>query len=221
MFSASRCGERTRDKVWAAFGHFKVHVIYLFLLCTRMKPSSLDTADGKEPARMEFLHVRWFGRDPDWLSGPGALRLDRIGYVPDSDDEAFGFLDPTHVLRACHLIPAFALGKTTALLGPSKHRDSNEGDWVNYYVMRYVDRDMMMRYLGTGIGHMHPPGFPNETQSLQVVREDRYVPPATRLDERTIGDVSEQDSDLDGCRDFDGDSEDSSEEDFDHNVYEY
>ncbi|KAG2108371.1 uncharacterized protein F5147DRAFT_773583 [Suillus discolor] len=167
----------------------------------------------RKATRMEFLRVRWFGRDPDWASGPGALRLDRIGYVPDSDDEAFRFLVPSHVLRACHLIPAFALGKTMDLLGPSKYRDSDEGDWVNYYVMRYIDRDMMMRYLGTGIGHMHPPGFPNETQSLQIVSEDRYVPPATRLDKRTICDVSE-DSDSDAW------NEDGSEKDFDENVYE-
>lgn len=61
---------------------------------------------------------------------------------------------------------------------------------------------------------MHPPGFPNETQSLQVVPEDRYVPPATRLDKRTIGDVSEEDSDSDGW------SENGSEKNFDENVYE-
>lgn len=79
----------------------------------------------------------------------------------------------------------------------------------------------MMRYLGTDIGHMHPPGFPNETQSLRVVREDRYVPPTTRLDKRTIGDVSDEESDSDGCRDVDGDSEDGLEDDFDQYIYEY
>ncbi|KAG2337956.1 hypothetical protein BDR05DRAFT_735379 [Suillus weaverae] len=83
---------------------------------------------------------------------------------------------------------------------PSKHRGSDEGDWVNYSVMRSADRDMMMRYLETGIRHMHSPGFLNETQSLQVVCEDRDVAPATRLDKRTIGHVFEEDSDSDGCR---------------------
>ncbi|KAJ7076247.1 hypothetical protein B0H15DRAFT_790815 [Mycena belliarum] len=108
------------------------------------------------PRRYEFLRVRWFGRDPDWDSGPRHLALDRVGYVPEDVPEAFGFLDPALVLRSCHLIPAFSLGKTTTLLQSSTARDSDEGDWVNFYVMRFVDRDMMMRYLGTGVGHMQP-----------------------------------------------------------------
>lgn len=90
------------------------------------------------PRRYEVLWVRWLGRDPEWESGPRHLRLDRIGYVPQHYPEAFGFLDPAHVLRACHLIPAFALGKTTSMLGPSTARDSIDGDWLNYYVMRSV-----------------------------------------------------------------------------------
>jgi hypothetical protein len=86
--------------------------------------------------RYDLLYVRWMGRDPEWNSGPGHLRLDRVGYVPEADAEAFGFLDPAHVLRACHLIPAFALGQTPSLLGPSWARDFTDGDWMNYYVMR-------------------------------------------------------------------------------------
>ncbi|EIW80784.1 hypothetical protein CONPUDRAFT_33177, partial [Coniophora puteana RWD-64-598 SS2] len=125
------------------------------------------TSVGQKPERFEFLHVRWFGCDPEWTGGPESLQLDRIGYVPfDGHNKqaspAFGFVDPGDVLRACHLIPAFAVGKTLDLLPPSSARDSREGDWINYYVMRFVDRDMMMRYLGIGIGHSNPSGFPNE-----------------------------------------------------------
>jgi hypothetical protein len=93
--------------------------------------------NASKPRRFEFLTVRWFGRDPEWLGGACHLRLDRVGYVPAEDPEAFGFLNPSEVLRACHLIPAFAEGQTTELLGPSIARDDNiHGDWVNYYVMR-------------------------------------------------------------------------------------
>jgi hypothetical protein len=95
-------------------------------------------ASARLPRRYEFLWVRWFGRDPEWQSGARHLRLDRLGYVPSDDPEAFGFLDPAHVLRASHLIPAFSLGRTISLLGPSMARDSEDGDWMNYYVMRYV-----------------------------------------------------------------------------------
>ena len=91
----------------------------------------------KKARKVEFLWVRWFGKDADWNAGPDSLRHDRVGYVPSSDADAFGFLDPKLVLRACHLIPSFHWGKTLRLLGPSIVRDSNEGDWTNYYVNRY------------------------------------------------------------------------------------
>jgi len=86
--------------------------------------------------KFQFLMVRWFGEEPGWLGGARHLRLDKVGYVSEEDPEAFGFLDPSEVLRACHLIPAFAEGKTTSLLGPSIARDGKDGDWMNYYVMR-------------------------------------------------------------------------------------
>jgi hypothetical protein len=92
-----------------------------------------------QPERVEFFFVRWFGRDPEWQGGPGTCQLDRIGWVPENDPSgAFGFLDPARVIRACHLIPAFCYGKTTRLLSASQARDSSAGDWVNYYVSRYV-----------------------------------------------------------------------------------
>ncbi|KAI0030723.1 hypothetical protein K488DRAFT_53583, partial [Vararia minispora EC-137] len=118
--------------------------------------------------RLDFLFVRWFGLDPEWVGGPRTKRLDRIGYVPEGDSSgAFGFLNPARVLRGCHLIPAFAIGRTTSLLSPlSRFSDSLSGDWTNYYVSRFVDRDMMMRYLGWGVGHRNPPDFPHEANDL-------------------------------------------------------
>ena len=92
----------------------------------------------RKKIRMQFLWVRWFGQDPEWIGGPPSLRLDRIGYVPQDDPSgAFGFLEPEKVVRGCHLIPAYALGKTANLLAAtSKFRDSPDGDWTNYYVNR-------------------------------------------------------------------------------------
>ena len=86
---------------------------------------------------MEFLWVRWYGAEPDWVGGPATLRLDRVGYVPEDDPSgAFGFLDPALVVRACHLIPAFAHGQTVSQLTPSIPRDHLTGDWESYYVSR-------------------------------------------------------------------------------------
>ena len=72
------------------------------------------------------------------MGGACHLQLDQIGYVLEEDPEVFGFLDPSKVLRACHLNPAFAEGKTTFLLGPSIAQHGKDGDWVNYYVMQWV-----------------------------------------------------------------------------------
>ena len=63
--------------------------------------------------------------------------------------------------------------------------------WVNYYVSRYVltiatwilltgiprfvDRDMMMRYLGWGIGHHNPPDFAHEANTLIASSLDREL----------------------------------------------
>ncbi|KAJ3925662.1 MAG: hypothetical protein NXY57DRAFT_1051654 [Lentinula lateritia] len=54
-------------------------------------------------------------------------KLPKVGFVPEDDEFAFGFLDPSQVIRAY---------------------------WVNYYVMIFVDRDMFMRYHGGAIGHI-------------------------------------------------------------------
>ncbi|CDO76813.1 hypothetical protein BN946_scf185033.g10 [Trametes cinnabarina] len=107
------------------------------------------------PKRMEFLFVRWFGHDPEWSAGWAHRRLEQVGFVPDTDPDAFGFVDPNDVIRACHLIPAFAEGQTNSLLGWSKvaRRSGDTADWERYYVNRFADRDMLMRYLGGGIGH--------------------------------------------------------------------
>ena len=91
---------------------------------------------GASRLRVDFLHIRWLGLDPEWNGGQDNRRMHRIGFVPyegDAEGPAFGFIDPATVVRACHLIPAFSEEKTTALLPPSKFRDT-AGDYVNYFV---------------------------------------------------------------------------------------
>ncbi|KIJ58626.1 hypothetical protein HYDPIDRAFT_33994 [Hydnomerulius pinastri MD-312] len=104
---------------------------------------------------MDFLWVRWFGVVPGYRWGIQKARLPKIGFIPDSP-AAFGFLDPSLVIRACHLIPAFAAGRTDSLLrrGPSAARAANEADdWTAYYVNIFADRDMFARFAGIGVGH--------------------------------------------------------------------
>jgi len=89
---------------------------------------------------MEVLWVRWFGVVPGHQWGIKKARLPKIGFIPDSPG-AFGFLDPSLVLRACHLIPAFSEGRTDSLLphGPSIARENGgTDDWTAYYVNMQV-----------------------------------------------------------------------------------
>ncbi|THH16591.1 hypothetical protein EUX98_g9280 [Antrodiella citrinella] len=132
-------------------------IIGVYHVNVKLLNSDLSLPSGP-PKRMEFLWVRWFGRDPGAPSGWRARRLPRIGFV-DATTEAgsppFGFLDPAQVIRGVHLMPAFAHGRTTELLPPSIARqpDENDEDWQCYYVGIFVDRDMFMRFRGGGVGH--------------------------------------------------------------------
>ncbi|KAH7909551.1 hypothetical protein BJ138DRAFT_1197527 [Hygrophoropsis aurantiaca] len=108
------------------------------------------------PRRLEFLWVRWYKIIEHPAAGWDACKLDRVCFHPMASEDAFGFLDPNDVLRSCHLIPAFAFGKVHADgTGLSRCIDDSQ-DWRSYYVNRFVDRDMVMRYhIGLGVGHVH------------------------------------------------------------------
>jgi hypothetical protein len=85
---------------------------------------------------MEFLWVRWFGRDLSHKSGWKAKRLDRLGFIDSADPAAFGFLNPAEVIRASHIVPAFRYGCTSDLLPKSIARrpEDNDQDYIYYYV---------------------------------------------------------------------------------------
>lgn len=91
--------------------------------------------------RFDLLHVRWFQLEmsdlqdrhlSEWVS----LRLNRLSFPSMASKDSFAFVDPSLVLRGCHLIPAFSSGKRhpggTGFSGMAK--DGN--DWRSYYVNR-------------------------------------------------------------------------------------
>ncbi|TEB08931.1 hypothetical protein FA13DRAFT_1702826 [Coprinellus micaceus] len=111
---------------------------------------------------MSFLLVRWLGAEPGYQFGFDKARLPKVGFVPyadDGDNFAFGFLDPSQVLRGCHLIPDFRSGCTSELLphpcAVARQLDGNTNDdWETFYMNIFVDRDMVMHYYGGGISHL-------------------------------------------------------------------
>jgi hypothetical protein len=96
-------------------------------------------ARNRSVQHIEFLWVRWFGIEPGYRCGFKAARLPKIGFVPDTDSNAFGFLDPSLVIRGCHLVPSFADGRTSELLRTSTltaaRCPDETDDWTNYYVI--------------------------------------------------------------------------------------
>lgn len=112
-------------------------VLGVFHATVSIFPSKESRLEQVLNTRVEFLWVRWFGVEPGDRSGFKYCKLPKIGFVPESDRFAFGFLDPSVVIRGCHLIPAFAQGRTGRLLRANSTFARNPGekkDWINYYV---------------------------------------------------------------------------------------
>jgi hypothetical protein len=89
-----------------------------------------------QPRRIEFLWVRWYRNVGVIKTGWQARKLDRVQFQPVADDGAFGFVDPSDVLRSCHIIPAFAKGRLH-VDGKGLSRCARDfSDWVEYYINR-------------------------------------------------------------------------------------
>ena len=96
---------------------------------------------GYQPRRMEFLWVRWYKNDAVEFNGWDMQKLDRIRFPPIAEGDSFGFIDPSTVLRGCHLIPAFARGRLHTDGKGMSHCARDASDWSEYYVNRYVYKD--------------------------------------------------------------------------------
>ncbi|KAG6915070.1 hypothetical protein DXG01_013597, partial [Tephrocybe rancida] len=141
------------------------------------------------PQRLEFLWVRWFSPVAQALStGWQARHLDRIGFPPLSNHDSFGFLDPSNVVRACHIIPHFFGGKASQDVRGLSRLAQDIRDWESYYINRFVDRDMVMRYLwGLSVGHVY-----THPQVPPQCREERSMEHETMINQPPVHDDSER-----------------------------
>jgi hypothetical protein len=89
-----------------------------------------------QPKRMEFLWVRWYRHAELVQTSWGSYRLDRVQFPPVADEYSFGFIDPSDVMRSCHIIPAFAGGKVHTDNKGLSLCAQDSSDWVSYYVNR-------------------------------------------------------------------------------------
>lgn len=98
-----------------------------------------------EAMHFDFLHIRWFHqveasmqiKGKQYTQGWASSRLDRLFFPPMAEEGSFGFVDPALVLRACHLIPAFSLGKRYSDGVGLSPISGDSNDWKFYYVNRY------------------------------------------------------------------------------------
>jgi hypothetical protein len=85
---------------------------------------------------MEFLWVRWYENTGVMHDGWKNGKLDWVKFPSVAKKDSFGFINPSEVLRSCHIIPRFREGKRhTDGKGLSLCAQDSE-DWVQYYVNR-------------------------------------------------------------------------------------
>ncbi|KAG8700404.1 hypothetical protein FRC08_004728 [Ceratobasidium sp. 394] len=166
---------------------------------------------GRLPQRMDFVHVRWLYYDYERPGGWDHKRLDRVNYIAcgTNDDilDSFDFIDPANILRATHLIPDFCSNTTKGLLNLDTsiaYDSANFGDWNAYYVNRFADRDILMRYVGGGVGHYRQ----TSNKNIQEV-----VPPDTEVQAPYDNtDENEEDEEVEEAADAEDNVEDNVED---------
>jgi hypothetical protein len=88
--------------------------------------------------RIDFLWVRWFEYDGNISVRWDDCKLDSVHFPPMAREGAFGFVDPSCVLRSCHMIPAFVAGKVHSDAIGLSHIAQDMNDWCHYRVNRCV-----------------------------------------------------------------------------------
>jgi len=83
---------------------------------------------------MEFIFVRWYESTGEVPAGWEAKKLDHLRFLPMADDGAFGFIDPSDIMRSCHIIPAFARGMLHCDGKGLSSCARDYADWAEYYV---------------------------------------------------------------------------------------
>ncbi|KAG1738145.1 uncharacterized protein EDB91DRAFT_1054736 [Suillus paluster] len=137
------------------------------------------------PIQMEFLWVRWYP-----VSAWDTSTMDCVRFPPMADEHSFDFLDPTDVLRGCHIIPSFAgkrdglmdqvsqhvqeirmIGMHITLIGELCYHFMHDLYVVFFHTFRFVDHNMLMWFhFGLGVGHTY-----SHYHTSQAESQDEYL----------------------------------------------
>ncbi|KAI0309263.1 hypothetical protein OF83DRAFT_1179840 [Amylostereum chailletii] len=90
--------------------------------------------------------VRWYEQEAFANGNTWESRcLERLSFPMLTNKNAFDIVDPADVIRGCHIIPAFSLGRRNED-GASSSCHVHDEDWNAYFINRFVNRDMVMRH---------------------------------------------------------------------------
>jgi hypothetical protein len=65
-------------------------------------------------------------------------KLDSVFFPPMASKGAFGFVDPSDILRASYIVPMFRSGRVHTDLVSLSRCANDSHDWKHYYVDRCV-----------------------------------------------------------------------------------
>ncbi|KAF6742404.1 hypothetical protein DFP72DRAFT_1081941 [Ephemerocybe angulata] len=109
-----------------------------------------DGSRNFERHRVEFLWVRWFQMAQ---ATSAEFHLDRLCLAPLALRNSLQFVDPSAVLRGIHIVPRFSRGGVE-IQDPESHWVKHEKLWKEYFLNRFADRDLFMRFqYGMSVGH--------------------------------------------------------------------
>lgn len=74
----------------------------------KKRKAGLVTVNDVEKHSLPVIWVRWYETDGDWRNPLDANHMCQLKWMEGPD--AYGFVDPTCILQACHLIPCFKNG---------------------------------------------------------------------------------------------------------------
>ncbi|TDL15717.1 hypothetical protein BD410DRAFT_732279, partial [Rickenella mellea] len=164
--------------------------------------------------RRDVLWVRWFTvtRTSSARKDRRPHRLEKVAFLPKTNNEAFGFISPDDVVCGCHMIPDFTSdpspGLGTLYLDSLIEKPNT--------VSRFADRDILMRYHPNfAVGHARPPfeqptarepSKPSSAVQPVSVEEDE---PDSSDDESGLADAIQADGSESKSTTHSGDSDES------------
>jgi hypothetical protein len=103
-------------------GVYHVNVIYT-------GPGMLDY----RARRLEFVWVRWY----DHIKPHGSWSTRTLDQLDFPGEGGYDFIDPANIMRGCHIIPAFAQGRSgTNRQGNTEATHAHLRGWNRYYINR-------------------------------------------------------------------------------------